>query len=632
MSAEITGTLEYSYGVRRRAYSQAIRWAESLRARLEAINPPDVIEWIEKNITTEKDSSSAYQGYITLSEYQKAPIRAQLVGDVDVVICWPEQFGKSFSWKCPLVYKAKYMPAPRAIVYEEKDKAAEIHAKTVEPLFLAVPYFEKMHKENPGRWLKGRMKLSEGWIEYTGAGVDLTSNAYRDVVLDEYDTYPLTLPKKRSQLANARKRCRTFRSQYGLGCLVVCSSIKGEFEVSAEIEGANVSPTWMEYKKTNMNQWHLLCLGCNKLTIPSTSHVFEWLPVQKRYTARYIDCLRWEKDEKGIIPDSVFLHCPECGHKHEQNDLKMMNASENQYIPLNKRVKKRLGFMTGGLAESRALKWAEFAQYKEEFDRSTDYEVKRTIANSFFGIPFEAGYRSTEMDEALESHCTDYPEAEQIDYILAGFDTQSSPFGWYYTTRGYDESNNSFLLDHGFLRVSNNGKTDYNGTVAKLEDYIRSFEYHGKNIDFSIIDQGGHHTRIVKQVTKSNRNVYQYKGSSISDNFKLSDNEKQIRLIHANAKRAASRLCFLIYKQNERHANYWNLPPYQDLRDAYINHILNIDPDSADENKPLEKKQRIDYFACEKMTMVLNEVVRDRAIKRRSKIKSKRLNRKKRNI
>jgi phage terminase large subunit GpA-like protein len=592
--------VDFPTGCHRSAIRNAIRAVEGIKAGLASIYPPKPIEWLESTINLDADPSAVVQGMLKVSPWQVDPIRAQMIGGNEVTISAPEQSGKSMSWKLGAIYKARYLGGSMLTVYEEREKAFEINKKTFHPLLCCVPEFAEMDK-SPKFLNKNKYNFFNGWLEFLGAGVDITSQSFKYIHADELDTWPLTTPKRRSQVANLRKRWRTFQRQ-NIGSYTKCSSIKGTFTDST---------IWQELANSDLGIYHLKCKGCNELTINSTIHKFSKNEQLDRWTCSLEKgVLQYDLDQfDEVIEDSCKVVCPKCDHEHRQKDLLDMCSGSDQYIKQQPRIKKHRGFLIGGLACDRAMSLFTLCKAYNRLLTENDYEAKRTIVNSFFGVPLEVGFRSGEMDEILESHCLDvYPE--RYNRILMGADSQKSPYGWYYVIRGYDDDNNSYLLDYGFLsELKDNGNVDRLLTRKALENKLND-RYYGQKIDYCIIDAGGggEGTDAVKDISKRKRNVFMYKGGNFKDLYTESKSQK--RLLNCSAKIAAEDLLYKIYNQHDKEGGeYWYIPEFRELEEEYLEQVLNIDPDNdtSKDKKIIDNKKRWDYFDCEKMVNLLSK-------------------------
>lgn len=607
-------------GAHKRATRDVIRFLEGIKRELDNIYPPEVVEWIESTIDLSKDPSAVHDDFIKVSPWQVLPMLSQLKPGQETTISAIEQSGKSMAWKLIAIYASRFDPGSMLIVYEEKTKASDINKKTFHPLMLCVPEFAEKDKNDKKFLVGNKYQLDSGWIEFTGAGSDITSNTFKYVKADECDTWPIPTEKRFSQMENLRKRWSNWRIK-GLGNFSKCSSIKGDF---------NSSVIWAELSKSSLGIWHLRCKGCKDLTINSTCHDFKYCDKMGRYTSRTNhDLLKYELDDFGEVDaDSCRIVCPKCGEEHTENDKLAMSQDIDQYVFLRPHITDHDGYLNGSLNAERAKNLVDICKALNELKSVTDSERKRTILNSFFGVPMETIMKFGQNEDILESHCIDMSEyPESFHRILMSADSQTAPFGYYYGIRGYDKAGNNWLLDRGFISIENEDSSiDRKATAKALEALIESpVLWTGKKIDFSLIDTAGGSDAAgyARKISRRKHNVYTYKGRG--SQFELHEDSKNIhRLVLCNARLASDDLVDVIYNQHNRESNYMYLPAYETLDGEYLDHILNIDPnnDTRKDKKKISPFIRHDYWDIEKMLLLLSKYKKAPSIKISDAIKS----------
>jgi len=269
------------------------------------------------------------------------------------------------------------------------------------------------------------------------------------------------------------------------------------------------------------------------------------------------------------------------------------------------------GFLSGGLAATRGLTLFRLCKAAKELVNVTDSERKRTILNSYFGVPTELGARNGDNEDVLEAHCIpeeDFPE--RYSRILMTADSQKSPFGWYYGVRGYDIHGNNWLIDKGFVSSARNDTSiDRDATEKELIAIIKG-DYNGQKINFTMIDTAGGSDAAgrARAIAKKMPTVYGYKGRGSQHplHVKSPNNRK---LILVNARQASDDLADAIYNQTNRDSNYMYLPEIEELEGEYLDHMLNIDPnnDTTKDKKLNDKFIRYDFWDIEKMLIVLSK-------------------------
>jgi hypothetical protein len=549
--------------------------------------PTDPIEWIENNISFRWDTTSVSDSMVKLEPYQIRPIRAQYQKTVrEVTIMAVEQTGKSTCWRFPMVHKTVELPAPRWIIYESKDKAAEINKEQLDPILRKVEDLQGMFtKETASR---ARYDLPNGSvIDFTGAGAPITSKPKRDGVADEVDTWPLTEAGIRDNLENFKKRFRTYWRK-GQGCLVKVSS------PAPRKKGATQDMTHSvigdEFDESDQGYWTLRCLKCRKLSIPSH--------------ATYL--LQWEMTEDNEVkPKSITLDCPKCGHTHKEQNAQKMNDMgaycDKSGKDLTGTWPEHVGCQWGAIAAPRVFSWLQIAKEQLKSGSTADLYAQARFDNSWRGIPFRPRRKDSPGMDALRKHCTELPDPKQLANIFLSADTQDS--GWYWIVRGVDAEGNLYRLGAGFVR-----------TIQELEQ-VWDTKFLGMLCAMGIIDEGGHGDmpKHVRELVDKTQGLYAYKGTGSTGTKWKHGNQK--KTILAAAKQYKADLLYYMYSQKDRSNNYWFLPPFESLSEDYCSQMVAIQPNQKVkhgdrfENWDVSSQGVADhYFDCEKQLLVLLDV------------------------
>lgn len=604
MAVDIFNTIRYHNGIESAYCDDAEKWAKFCADRVGALVPVQIVPWVEEHIFPPGADMP-----VKLDGYQVEPLKAQVDNDVaEVVITGPEQFGKSLTYQAAMIYKLEFTHGPKMIAYEEKTKAYKINTRQFIPMVKKVESLGRQLEAAGTKAVRETVEFSGCFMDFYGAGADFTSNNYRDAAGDEYDTWPLTFEKKRAQLDNMRKRLRTWRNGRKEGTLVICSSPKGT---------TSSSPTWLEFAGTvdgdgfrrgqsSMGVWHLRCLGCGAAVINST----QIDAVRDPNTNELRGGLCWARDDHGlVVPDSLRVVCPVCGYEAVQEQMQEMNDA-GEYVHQYPDIVKRRGFNFGGLSCPRALSLAEIADMRMLVRGSNDFELERTYHNSFRGVAMpETNAAADEREKVILSHCAEQQIAgDDVVALIAGADTQESPWGWYWVVRAMDKNRSTYPVACGFAH-----------TETELEQAICSGKYFGKSINYAIIDQGGTNSEAVKRLAAKWEHVWQYKGDSRSDLWRHSRSKEQYKLINCNADQLQVMLLREIYDQHDRSSSYWYLWPKADVPRAddksfdYVTNMLNVRNTGQGRDSQLRQnwdvknksRERRDYFDCEKMMLVL---------------------------
>ncbi len=585
---------------------------DSFDDRLNLLVPVDIIDWAQSAIVMESTKVGQEAGNIILEPFQIAPIRAQVEKGVkEVVIVAPEQYGKSFCWRIPKVYQMRYRNGLFVIVYEEKDKAREINDREFHPMVMAVPELAEQLRTGEGHYTKKNYEMRDNITSFLGAGADITSQRVKAAAGDEIDTWPLVYPKKIAQIDNLRKRLRRAMAR-GEGCLTLCSSPKGTDDNSA---------VWHCYQMTNQGVYTLRCMNCGGMTIPSTM-VFG---KRSQHSKDFVGGLKWHSENFRVIHESIRLECPVCQHQHIEDDTFDM-VHYGDYVFKNPDLWDKCGFLFGSLCSYKredgsflALSWVDIAQKVVDTKQSNNFEEKRTLYNSFIGIPLPKKKRDEDSETTIRAHYAPL-ETDKIKAIVGAADTQESPWGWFWIIRGVDERFNTYLLDCGFA-----------SDRETLAEVIRG-TYLDMPVSLFIVDQGGTNAEDVKALAKECHQCWQYKGASKpSELWHQSNSEGQRKLLICDATRLQIMLLRLIYEQDDQDNNYWFLPMGEQFEEwrmiankqakekgydnrvfDYIEHLISVQPTDRRDGEKYQywdcgSHDRRDYFDCEKMLLVLVE-------------------------
>jgi len=554
-----------------------------------AADPQQVLE---STIDMSKDHSSISEGMVKLAPYQVAPFLAQFDKEVEeVVVMAPEQFGKSAVWRFAMLVKMIFSKTPKTIVYENDDKAEAINKQSFHTLVMQVPKFAEIIKKSP-RAFKGREYNLNGLnVTFQGAGVDITSVSFADIVGDECDVWPQTYSKNKAQVENLRKRRRRHANKKQ-GCLTLCSSPKGTRKESV---------IWSRFAMASQYYFYLRCLGCSELTVPS------WDTQIIQYKLR-----------DGVVSIPT-IRCPVCKHLHREEDaIEMTGQGDYLCTGGGKYKSKRKGFQFGGLSNPNVLSWLELAIENDRHKDVKDYEMLRTRANSFDGVPLELELNE-DQHEALTLHTAPPPELDEIKFTLLSLDTQSSPAGWYFVRRGYTETFNSYLLSYGFISTEEELKTLHEedwGSITKK---------------FTIVDTGGHDRkkiyRLIGECAKTG-NIIGYRGAAQAAQY--SWHKTQGNVVMADARYYDVLLLKKLYEAFDRSEGYFFLPEREYGKQIgakgskwsdYWKHLLAYvpNPRKGEEGESYENwipfgGKRHDYFDCEKQCLLLLDIYGDKLL------------------
>lgn len=74
---------------------------------------------------------------------------------------------------------------------------------------------------------------------------------------------------------------------------------------------------WKSFLNSSQGYWHLRCKNCGELTMRSCDiHNLQFESVYDEELRQY-----------SVIPDTIRLVCPKCGHEHIEDDKRWMNIN-----------------------------------------------------------------------------------------------------------------------------------------------------------------------------------------------------------------------------------------------------------------------------------------------------------------
>jgi len=556
-------------------------------ARFLTVKPlSDPIEWIESHMSLRWDPTSASDGMVKLEPYQIRPIQAQYHSAVRVVtVMAPEQTGKSFCWRMPMVHKMCELPAPRWIIYESDEKAGEINEEQFAPLLGNAPGMAGVLNRHTA--LKQRYVLPNGSIlDFGGAGAEITSKPTRDGVADELDTWPLTATGIRQNLRNFKKRFRTFWRR-GEGCLVEVSSPSSRKSDSQS--ALTESIIGEEFDASDGGYWTMRCIKCRKLTMPShATHL-----------------LQWELDATDdVVEASLTIECPACRFVHREANAVKMNSMgaycNRDGVDLTKTWGVHVGCQWGALASPRVFRWIDIARAQMECGSTADMHAHAYFDNSWRGIPFKPRKAEAAGLKTIRKHCAPIPDPKILANLFFAADTQD--LGWYWVVRAVDATGNLYRLANGFVSTPQELRAAWNTKHLGILPVM------------GIIDEGGHGDmpKHARELIMAERGLYGYKGGAFGERWRIGKTPRQIL---ASAKQYKADLLYYIYSQTDQTNNYWFLPPENEIGDEYLEHICAYAPNNR--MKHGDKYENWDtpasntpdhYFDCEKQVLCILDV------------------------
>jgi len=158
--------------------------SDSLRSffKLQAFQP--IIPWSQKNINFSSDVS-AERNFLNfdLYPYQVEILKQweDLTNIKEVVVCSPEQMGKTNLFVVGLLWRMLFDPCQSLIVYPSDGLAAEMNQTKIKPLMKHIPQL-KDELERPRSFRADRYAFSNLASYFQGAGSKIVSKSCKIVI------------------------------------------------------------------------------------------------------------------------------------------------------------------------------------------------------------------------------------------------------------------------------------------------------------------------------------------------------------------------------------------------------------------------------------------------------------------
>jgi len=326
-------------------------------------------------------------------------------------------------------------PVPILYVAPTQKLVTSISRDRVTKMFRYAPSLSR--KINEG----GLDHLTEKWISGTAlrflwasSATEMSAHPACIVILDEIDRMPEDIRGEGSPMTLAEARTSTYPD--ALILVVSTPTIEGH------------SPVWRLWEAGTALVWCWPCLGCGV------------------YFAPMLALLKWADgaNKDSVYDEGAWVECPECGHKHYEEDKESLNANG---IYLGKEQDARIkdgkteisgevyesligSFRVSGLCSPFKPFTFRASKFLEAAKEGTEEDIKGVI-NTQFGELFKIkgdAPAPTEVD-ALK---LDYPLGEVhagAIVLTCGVDVQKRCL--YYVVRAWGEKDESWIVQPGIL-------------------------------------------------------------------------------------------------------------------------------------------------------------------------------------
>ena len=165
---------------------------EEIRKLFEIQAFQSIIPWAEKNINFSNDIS-AQRNFLDFSLYPyQVDILKQwedLKHRKEIVVCSPEQMGKTNLFVVGLLWRMIFAPCQSLICYPSDNLASETNVTKIQPLMKHIPQL-KVELEQPRSFRSDRYAFSNLISYFQGAGSKIVSKSCQIVIGDEVDQWP----------------------------------------------------------------------------------------------------------------------------------------------------------------------------------------------------------------------------------------------------------------------------------------------------------------------------------------------------------------------------------------------------------------------------------------------------------
>ncbi len=530
----------------------------------------------------------------------------------EITFCAIEQTCKTLFWMLGEAWAIKYRPSLSLIIYPNDELCERVDREKFRPILQADP---EIKRELSRPRAIGEMRYSfpafGSSAYYCSAGSRITALSVPLAIIDETDDV-IQQKNKPSVVTDARNRLRAF-SYPGMGGSLLVKVCSARFEDY---------PQWQEFLASSQGFWTLRCLNCGELTMRSCD----------------IDNLQWEREtvkaEDGseairIVPESIRLVCPKCGHSHIEAQKREMILGGRYVHRLPSLIGIHSGFQVGALASQQGCHaWLKIAESREKAGRTGDLKDQRYFDNSVRGLPLQMRKTSDESAEVLlNRRKVAIPEGSRFVMRLWGIDTQDNEL--YAVCRGFLGNGDSWPLLAMKAAVDNPEErsiSDFSILFHAISGVpvppgsplppVPATSYPTRPANLVVIDSGGHRLKEVNAFVARLRMrgipVIKYKGDPRAaqggHTFKPSDNDKQLVLVDATYYQAV--LLHNMYSRKPAAGHNWYINP--EMPDEYFAHISALKPNSkrrsGHEYRNWSNEGAADHlFDCEKEILLARD-------------------------
>ncbi len=452
----------------------------------------NVWQWAEQNLEFSARSSAMpgrYRSNVTpyvrqiLEDFKNPTIRR-------LNLCFGAQSAKTTTLLVAMAYTIDQAPGPALFVMPSLDMARSFSENRLQPLIEDCPALARHKTDNRHDFKKTELLLDRCSIFLQGANSanQLASRPIKYLLADEVDKWPEQTSKEADALSLALERVKTYRDHK-----VVVSSTPT----------VPTGQIWQAYLAGDQRRYMVPCPLCGSM------FALEW------------EHIHWpEGADIDRIRRETHLECPHCsGAIREKYKSAMLQNGDWQAQNSNAAPQVRSYHLSE--LYSPWTRWGDLAiKFKDaaESAKTGSPGALHNFINSSLAQPWEPREGQSNNGDTLLQLRDDRPRGmipADVLGITAAVDVQDH--GFWYIVRAWGRHLESWLVYEGFLpdwEDVHNLLTSYNLTNARGQQH---------NINFALIDSGGHRTAEVYEFCRQVPAVAPSKGEQrMTQPWKLS--------------------------------------------------------------------------------------------------------------
>lgn len=307
-----------------------------------------------------------------------------------IVLMTSTQIGKTQTILTAMLYQAYNNPGPQLLVLPTKTFVKEFNKKRIKPQIRHSPAIKDIFEDTKDKSTLITLLYKGGSLSLAGSGVatDLSSDAIRDLYLDEVDRYEDDAGGEGNPVTIARNRTATF--SFNSNELMTSSPI---------LDTGNI---YANYLQGDQNKYHVPCIHCGA------------------YQELIFEQLKWTK------PDDTYYECKHCeGEIDYSHHNSMLQAG--RWVSEHESTSKKITSYHVSVLLSPFYPWANtVADYLAS---RGDANKERTFLNGRIGWPYsehEISQNHKELYNRREDYSLNDPMHNGVIVLVCAFDIQET--------------------------------------------------------------------------------------------------------------------------------------------------------------------------------------------------------------